>query len=195
MARPREFNEDEVVDRAMDLFWTQGYRDTTPKQLVEATGLSRSSLYGTFGSKDGLFERALDRYLTQGEAFMRTRLAQGTAREAFTALLEAGISDATVEGGRSCLICSTSMQALSGQDHLGPGVERAQGRLTAMFAERMARGQREGEVRSDRSAVDLGRFFLTTSMGLQVLARGGATAAELREVAALALDSFLRIPS
>ena len=63
MARRREFDEQAVVANAMELFWRQGYRATTPRDLLTATGLSKSSLYATFGSKEGLFLAALDAYL------------------------------------------------------------------------------------------------------------------------------------
>ncbi len=66
MPRPREFNEAAVVDRAMDAFWTNGYANTSPAQLAEATGVAKGSLYNAFGRKRELFDRALDRYDTVG---------------------------------------------------------------------------------------------------------------------------------
>ncbi len=59
MARPREFDRDQVVDRAVDVFWRKGFEATSIRDLVEATGLNRGSLYNTFGDKAGLFEAAL----------------------------------------------------------------------------------------------------------------------------------------
>ncbi len=63
MARPREFDRDQVVDRAVEVFWRQGFEATSIQDLVEATGLNRGSLYNTFGDKAGLFEAALERYM------------------------------------------------------------------------------------------------------------------------------------
>ena len=62
--RPRTFVEEEVLDAAMQVFWRHGYEASSIAQLRAATGLSSASLYGAFGSKEGLFERAIEHYIT-----------------------------------------------------------------------------------------------------------------------------------
>ncbi len=71
MARPKAFDPDLAVEQAMDVFWCRGYEATSVQDLVDATGVGRQSLYGTFGSKDELYLQALDRYreLEGGRAF------------------------------------------------------------------------------------------------------------------------------
>ena len=84
MARPREFDEEKVITRATQLFWELGYRRTTPQNLLEVTGLSKSSLYATFGSKQGLFELCLKHYVHYQEVLLRQVLSTDTLREALT---------------------------------------------------------------------------------------------------------------
>ncbi|MCO4773361.1 MAG: helix-turn-helix transcriptional regulator, partial [Deltaproteobacteria bacterium] len=86
MARRREFDEAEVVEKAMHAFWSHGYRSTTPQMLVDATGLSKSSLYATFDNKKGLFLKSLDRYSADQAAFMASMLDSMPLRQGLEAL-------------------------------------------------------------------------------------------------------------
>jgi TetR/AcrR family transcriptional repressor of nem operon len=82
MARPRSFDDDVVVDRAMDAFWTGGYANTSPAQLAKATGVGKGSLYNAFHSKRELFDRALARYDLLGSEFAEDFLSRpGSTRE------------------------------------------------------------------------------------------------------------------
>src|SRR5918998_206100 len=95
MPRPREFDEDDVVARATDLFWRRGYRATSVRDLGEALGLSASSLYRTFGDKHALFLRALDHYRATDSAE-----ARAAARGCFVVntATELGAEDPAVDG-------------------------------------------------------------------------------------------------
>ena len=97
MPRPRSFDDDTVVERAMDAFWTYGYANTSPADLAEATGVAKGSLYNAFHSKRELFDRALARYDALGTQFTEQVLARpGTTRERILGLMHALI-DADVE--------------------------------------------------------------------------------------------------
>ena len=78
MARPREFDEDEVLDRAMHVFWAKGYEGTSMADLLSAMGLTNSSLYKAFGSKENLFRRTMERYHAGPLAFRSLALAEQT---------------------------------------------------------------------------------------------------------------------
>src|SRR5687768_6284787 len=93
--RPRNFDPDEVLDRAMRVFWRKGYAATSLSDLTAATGINRASLYATFGNKESLFQRALDRY-TQGPfSYFRGALEAPTAREVVERLLQGSVNVAT----------------------------------------------------------------------------------------------------
>lgn len=87
MARPREFNEDQVLDAAMNVFWRRGYAGTTTQDLVDATGLGRSSLYAAYGSKQGIFEHALIRYRKYAQMHLNHLQGTGGAIESLRELM------------------------------------------------------------------------------------------------------------
>lgn len=184
MARPREFDEQLVVARAADLFWEKGYRRTTPSDLLAATGLSKSSLYATFGNKQGLFIRAVEAYVAGQTAGMRAMLDQPTLREALDGLYDAIIATSTCgEEARSCLVCSASLEVDPSEAEVVDRVRAATDSVLSVITERIERAQAEGEIAVDRDAEALARLVQNNNMGMVVLARAGATPEALRSVA------------
>src|SRR5215831_79435 len=111
MARPKDYDRDDVLLGARDLFWEQGYEATSITELEERTGLNRSSLYHEFGSKYGLFEAALDCYADRVIAMLFADLRDESARldtvaSLFTRLAEAFRSEAAVST-RGCLMVNS----------------------------------------------------------------------------------------
>ena len=137
----------------------------------------------------GLFLRALDCYIDQSLTMLDERLAAGPLRQALMGVFESGIRLGSSEGGRTCLLSSTTMHAAPSQEELVAKVNASHERMRRLFARHLARGQQEGTVRTDQDADDLARFVLNTSMGMQILARGKPDPQELRRVAELALSA------
>ncbi len=171
----------------MKLFWEKGYRATTPNELVQATGLSKSSLYNTFGSKEGLFVQAIERYIAVTEASWRTILSGDDLRVELPALVRTLFA----APAHPCLIATTNLGV--GPDDLLAGVFANQGqqRLRAVLTERIRRGQLEGEVQRRYPAEDLARLVLSHVMGIQVLARGGAEPDSLVAATEILLDAIV----
>src|SRR5581483_59927 len=115
--RPRSFDVEAAVERAMDVFWSRGYHATALPDLLRATRLSRGSLYAAFGDKHSLFLRALDRYIADALTRMDNELAR--SREPVLGLRAylAGYVDRTSGGNgrRGCLLVATVME-LAGRD-------------------------------------------------------------------------------
>src|ERR1700759_4191888 len=115
--RPRNFDVDAAVERAMNVFWSHGYRATALPDLLRATKLSRGSLYAAFGDKHSLFLRALDRYIA--DALIRMDIELDPHREPVDGLRAylAGYVDRTsgANGRRGCLLVATAME-LAGRD-------------------------------------------------------------------------------
>lgn len=186
MARPREFDEAAVITKATQLFWEQGYRRTTPQHLLDATGLSKSSLYATFGSKQGLFELCLEQYVQNQEALLRKVLSYGSLREALTRYYAGVIAMITSKEGPSiCLVASSAIE-IDPNESILPLVTNGRERFETVITERLVLAQKAGEVEKYRDPKVLARFIYGTNLGLIVLGHAGASAHELQEVSDLA---------
>ena len=190
MGRHREFSESEVVEKAMMAFWRAGWRDTTPQSLVEVTGLSRSSLYATFGSKQGLFLAALDLYVEKQHSFLTQFLAEGTMREALERMY-----DNLVEymrpggGGLTCLVASSLLEVSAEDEETVARVAMGRVRVREAFVARFQRAIDEGELDGSRSADELAQFISMVNDGIQVAARAKTSKEELRSIARIAVDT------
>jgi len=172
MGRPRSFDDDVVVSRAMEEFWTHGYAGTSPAQLAEATGIAKGSLYNAFSSKRALFEQCLDLYHRHVIETAEYWMAQpGTARDCISAALKAVVDgDLAQPQRRGCLIGNTTVE-LAGEDaEMSERLRRMQDESTSWFAERIRRGQIEGDVDRGRNAQALAEHVANTLAGLRVMA-------------------------
>lgn len=192
MSRQRLFDEDQVLDRAMTLFWRRGYEATSIQDLVDAIGINRSSLYGAFGDKRGLFLAVIDHYLARVHSErLALLIAPGAARDAiaaFFATLTARGGDANSRLG--CLVTNTLVELAPHDPELAERLRASLDRIEEGFAAAICRGQAAGEIPHGRDPGVLARFLVGVAQGMRVLARGGAGAAELRDVAAVALDAL-----
>ena len=146
MARPREFDRDQVVDRAVEVFWRNGFAATSIRDLVEATGLNRGSLYHTFGDKAGLFEAALERYRAGGPIRRLVAAADsGPPRqvigEFFARLVELGASDTERRG---CLMTNTAAELAARDERVAAQVTKAMPGLEDALFPLVGRGPAAG---------------------------------------------------
>lgn len=161
-----------VLSRAMEEFWTHGYAGTSPARLAEATGIAKGSLYNAFSNKRALFDQCLDLYHRQVIETAEYWMAQpGTARECISAALKAVVDgDLAQPQRRGCLIGNTAVE-LAGEDaEMSQRLRRMQDESTGWFAERIRRGQVDGDVSRDRDAQALAEHVANTLAGLRVLA-------------------------
>lgn len=169
MPRPKAFDVDDALDRAVDLFWINGYAATSMEDLVNHLGINRGSLYATFGSKQDLYELALERYLNSGQQRFAEKITDPAVplREALRALLA---SSAKKTDHRGCLLVNTTMERNATDErclHLtSSGFDELRGILIAAFESR--RDELTNGLAPDRAA-DL---VLVATQGLRVI---GAT--------------------
>lgn len=195
MARPRTFDEPEVTRRAREVFWDHGYAATSVEQLTEATGLQRSSLYGAFGDKHGLFLRAFGQYCDETIGAVVAELAGDDAR-ALARLrrhLRAKGSD-PVASRRGCMLAGATAE-LAGED---PDVARVAADAYRTYERALtdcARGaQAAGDLRTDLDAAAIGALLLSVLRGIEALGRAGRPPRELRRIADAALASLAPSP-
>ncbi|NUT92108.1 MAG: TetR/AcrR family transcriptional regulator [Saccharothrix sp.] len=173
MGRPREFDDAAVVDAAMEVFWSKGYESTSTEDLCARTGLGRGSLYNAFGSKHGLYERALRRYAEVGFGAQAEILdGPGGVKQRLRALMVAVIdTDLDDPSKRGCLAVNAAVDAGGTDDVVAEQVLRQFSRFEAAVCEVIARGQRDGEVAADVDPLVAARLFVSAYYGLRVLGK------------------------
>jgi TetR/AcrR family transcriptional repressor of nem operon len=179
--RPREFDNATVLAALVDLFWQKGFGATSMTDIVEVSGLSKSSLYNSFGSKEELFGQALDLYIEQRTALVAAVLRDGSAGlDDIDAFLDAIAPQAgDVGDSRGCLAVNTSTELGS----CGPAIVQRGDRYRSMlhegFAAAIDRAVILGEVDAD-DAPHAVNTLVCALLGIAVIVRSGAESAEVR---------------
>ncbi|MEU2125019.1 TetR/AcrR family transcriptional regulator [Nocardia niwae] len=173
MGRPRNFDADTVVERAMEAFWTHGYANTSPAQLAEATGIGKGSLYHAFGSKRALFDRALDRYDRLGVELADDILTRpGSTRDCVAAFLRGMVeADLAQPVRRGCLAVNTAMELAGHDAEITRAVRTMQDHVIAALEARIDQGRRDGDVRAGIDPREAAEFLMNTIVGLRVMAK------------------------
>ena len=192
MPRPRAFEERDVLDRAMAVFWRQGFEATSIQDLVEAAGINRASMYAAFGDKRGLFLAVIDHYLARVNAARLAILtAPGPAPAAIGRFFDSMIDMAGQDERQlGCLLTNTLIELAPRDPEIAMRLRASLDRIEEGFARTIRRGQDAGEIPPGKNPRALARFLVGIAQGLRVLARGGAGAAEMHEVAAIALGTL-----
>ena len=173
MPRPKSFDVDDVLDRAVDLFWVNGYAATSMEDLVTHLGINRGSLYSTFGSKQQLYELALERYLSSGRDRFAAVVTDSAVplRETITRLLH---SSAERTDHRGCLLVNTTMERNATDerclDLTSEGFDALRAILIAAFE------SRRGELADGLTPQGAADLVLVATQGLRVV---GATESEI----------------
>jgi AcrR family transcriptional regulator len=191
IGRPRAFDVDEALDRALEVFWRKGYEGTSLPDLTEAMGINRPSLYAAFGNKEALFRKAIDRYADGPAAYFREALEAPTARAVVERLLRGAVDLLT--DPRHPPGCLVVQGALSCGDAAEPIRQELVSRRKAgeeAIRQRFERAISDGDLPADANAADLARFIATVNVGMAVQAAGGASRDELQRVARIALRSW-----
>jgi len=172
MARPREFDEQAVLDAASDVFWSKGYDATSTRDLAARTGLTPSSMYAAFGDKRGLFCRALDHYLDRLRAKMSSLEAAAAPAQAITGFFEDTIDRSLDDAEqRGCMLVNSSLQASQQDEDLRVAIAHELKLIEAFFLRCITEAQERGAVPRTYASVDAARQLLAVLLGIRVLAR------------------------
>lgn len=184
MPRKKTFTIEFALDKAMELFWERGYQNTSMREIAEHLGLSRSSIYATFGDKHTLFVETLRRYGAECRAPGLSDL--GTAASPRAALLrvfELAIADAGAVRQRDhCLLINTAMQLMYSDPEVTQVVESAFLEMENSFRSEIERATAAGEVAASVDVLQTARSLLSIYLGLCVLIRSGAREEVLQAV-------------
>jgi TetR/AcrR family transcriptional repressor of nem operon len=185
VARPREFDPDQVLEQAMLVFWQRGYEATSIRHLVAATRIGRASLYATFGGKHRVFVRALKLYQQRVlRGFVDTLDADRSGRRAIRRVLrQAARMHATQK--RGCLILNSAVELGPYDREVVSCVESCFTELEAAFARAVRRAQAAGELPRRRKPSHAARFLVSAVQGLGVVARTAPGRRALHDIAAM----------
>jgi len=186
--RPRAFDIDKALDRALGVFWRKGYEGATLSDLTRAIGINRPSLYAAFGKKEELFRKALDRYAEGPAAYVREALNKPTARAVAEALLRGTIDLLTdPRNPRGCLMVQGALACGAATDSVRRHLAARRGASEAAVCRRFERALADGDLPAGANPADLARYLVTVIRGMSVQAAGGAGRKQLQRVAELAL--------
>jgi AcrR family transcriptional regulator len=191
IGRPRAFDVDLALDRALHLFWRKGYEGTSLSDLTKAMRINRPSLYAAFGNKETLFRKTLDRYSKGPTAFSHDALRAPTARAVVERLLRGTVDLLTDRRTpRGCLIVQSALACGDAADSIRQELASRREAGEAALRRRFQRAKREGDLPSKTDPADLARYITTVMHGMAVLGAGNATRPQLLRVMETALQAW-----
>jgi len=195
MSGTKQYNRTELLDRAVDLFHRRGFNGTSTADLVTELGVNRKSMYAEFGSKQELFEAALDHYNAKHLSAVLAPVEAPDAgpdavRQAFNGFASASEGWAR---GRGCLLCNTAVERAALDPGSGRHVDAYLERLTTAFRHALHNGQRAGEINSAANVDELAAFFTMSLIGVAACVRAEANSEQIQaacRVATSLLDTY-----
>jgi AcrR family transcriptional regulator len=191
LGRPRAFDPDTALEAALRVFWKKGYEGTALSDLTEAMGINRPSIYATFGNKEALFRKALDRYSERMTNFTAAALKEPTAR-AVAERLMVGTADllSCPENPKGCLMVQGALACGEEADPIRKELIARRATGEAALRERFERAKVAGDLPAEADPRDLARYVMAVMHGMSVQAAGGANRADLQGVIDLSMRAW-----
>lgn len=187
MARPVQYDREEILDKAMQTFWDQGYCATSMATLVETTDLKPGSLYAAFESKQGLFLATLDHYGARSAAKIRAHLSEAESPlEAIDAYFDRLADDIEKRRGKtSCFLVNTVLELSQRDAQIRKRINRHFGNIESAFVDALQDARARGELKAAADCGALATFLMSNIWGLRVLAGTKPTPGRARQVVGL----------
>ena len=191
MARPKEFDPERALAKAVSVFWRLGYENTSMEVLMREMGTAKQSLYDTFGDKRSLYLKALAYYRDKTNAGLRQVFESNrSVRDGFARLLFDLSSESREQHERGCLLLSANLARDIGDAVIADFLRDNQATVESIFVKALRHAQDRGELSRKQNPRALGRFFLVTIQGMRAMARLKSDRKALEEVARVALTVF-----
>jgi TetR/AcrR family transcriptional repressor of nem operon len=192
MVRTRSFDPSSALAKAVDLFSSKGYSETSMEDIVRATGVSRYGLYGTFGNKRDLFEQALDKYADRmgKQAFLRLLEPEASLDDIRRIFAERIADMCAMEENKGCLFVHTAMELAPQDEELRDVLLKFMQRMSKLFSIGLESAKEKGQVRADLDVRAAGNVLTSTMFGLAVLGRTGFDRATLDAIVERTLASL-----
>lgn len=189
--RPRAFDVDQAVDRALAVFWEHGYEGASLAQLTSAMGINRPSLYLAFGNKEHLFRLAVDRYYAGDAAHVAAALDEPTIEGVVREYLHRNVDAITnPTHPRGCLVVQSALRCSPENALIADTLAELRRQTTERLRTRFEQGRRDGDTTGGLDPGTLADYVSTVSEGLSVRAASGADPDDLHAVVDVALRSI-----
>lgn len=189
--RPRAFSEEQALDAATHLFGEKGFEGASLSDLCETMGINRPSMYATFGNKEDLYCKAVERYMVVGEQHIAECLSAGTAQEGVERLLRDAVLQFTdTQGPGVCFITQGPLTSPEVSDETREYIAQRRTTFEVMLRHTFERAITSGELPQDASAEDLARFYWVMVQGIALQAQHGGTREQLLRVVDVAMEQW-----
>jgi AcrR family transcriptional regulator len=191
--RPSTFDRPAGLREAMKLFWENGYEGTSFEDLVTKMGISASTFYNSFGSKERLYREATECFMDDAQKWIQGALSKesATTREAFTHLLESAAVQFTREDlPRGCMVSLSGTHQAPGLVPIRDMMAEYRAASEIYLAGRIRKGIEDGDMPSNIDVDALAAFVNAIMRGLAVQARDGASCAKLLNIGRVAMEAW-----
>lgn len=191
VGRPKGFDPDEALEKAMQVFWQKGYEGASLSDLTESMGINRPSLYATFGNKEELFLKVLNRYGEGPAGYVLEALNEATARAVIEKLLRSTVEMlGDPKHPRGCLAVQSALCCGDEANDVQKKTRAFRVAGQKSIFERFERAQQDGDLPASVSADDLARYVAMLLYGLSIQSANGATHEEMKSVIEFALKTL-----
>ncbi|MEX0316093.1 MAG: TetR/AcrR family transcriptional regulator [Allomuricauda sp.] len=190
MPRTKQFNEEEILIKAMELFWEKGFHATSMQDLVSHLGINRASLYDTFGGKEKLFNRAFAHYRNISKKMLKTLFEnEESVRAGFQKLFEKSIDESIEDSCRKgCFVVNTTTELIPGDESLLEVLSENKINVENLFANFIQKGIDSGEFQKSMNAETTGSMLFTFYNGLRVVTKVESNPGKLKAMVGTALS-------
>lgn len=189
--RPLAFDQDQALESALNVFWRHGYEGTSMSELVETLGINKPSIYATFGNKEALFQKVLEKYITGPAAFVSQAMKEPTAKQIAEKFLRGSVAFFTNESHpQGCMIVQGALSCGPGSKLIHQKLIEHRLKLENSFKKRFDLAKTQGDLPESTNTADLAKYLTTLHQGMSVQASSGSTNKELSAVVDLALMNW-----
>jgi AcrR family transcriptional regulator len=189
--RPSNFDHEEALGKALQVFWTRGYEGATMAELTDALGINRPSIYAAFGNKEELFRKALGKYLSGPVGYFAEAMKQPTARQAVEMFLTKSAELLTNKNNpQGCMVVQGALSCGQGADLIQRELIAHRKNYEEALRQRLVLAQSQSELPKWLNTFEFAKYLTTVHQGMSVQATSGATKEELLAVVGLVLKNW-----
>ncbi len=184
MPRTKQFCEEEVLKKAMELFWEKGFHATSMQDLVSHLGINRASLYDTYGGKEELFDKAFSHYRKSSGGWLAELFQkESSVKEGFRKLFQTAIEEAVEDTCRKgCFVVNTTTEMVPGNEKIQEILTEHKKQMENLFIGHVQNGKNSGEITSSKSAEEIGLMLYTLYNGIRVVSKVDTNPEKLQKV-------------